>query len=375
MSVKLSGGRFKEAELPFFILGDLAPLQDMVVDVAKWLFREESGRRRSPSSFDQAYLKIVGLQPGSTIAEIDIDTTRVILDGAPVPNQEHFEAAANSIVNVIGLAEQGAKHLNGCIPPRCMVYFNRVGRSLMSDEVMEITAADKRTARLTQQSREVLVRHSVGEIMRDITVRGVISETDLKNMKFRLEPIYGTIVNCPFLEQHRETVLDALDSYKNNEDRNRMQVRVQMTGMYDRQDRLQRVEHTRSVEPLEPLDVDARLDRFRNLRGGWLEGGGVAPDHEGLDWLSGVFKRYYPHDLQLPRTYPTAEGGVSLEWSAGKLEIDMEVNLDDHAGEWYVFNKDSKRGEEEKNLNLDSPDDWKWVDARLQNLMGKSWHG
>lgn len=372
MSVKLSGGRFKEAELPFFILGDLAPLQDMVVDVAKWLFREESGRRRSPSSFDQTYLKIVGLQPGSTIAEIDIDTTRVILDGAPVPNQEHFEAAANSIVNVIGLAEQGAKHLNGCIPPRCMVYFNRVGRSLMSDEVMEITAADKRTARLTQQSREVLVRHSVGEIMRDITVRGVISETDLKNMKFRLEPIYGTIVNCPFLEQHRETVLDALDSYKNNEDRNRMQVRVQMTGMYDRQDRLQRVEHTRSVEPLEPLDVDARLDRFRNLRDGWLEGGGVAPDHEGLDWLSGVFKRYYPHDLQLPRTYPTAEGGVSLEWSAGKLEIDMEVNLDDHAGEWYVFNKDSKRGEEEKNLNLDSPDDWKWVDARLQNLMGKS---
>lgn len=192
-------------------------------------------------------------------------------------------------------------------------------------------------------------------------------------MKFRLEPIYGTIVNCPFLEQHRETVLDALDSYKNNEDRNRMQVRVQITGMYDRQDRLQRVEHTRSVEPLEPLDVDARLDRFRNLRDGWLEGGGVAPDHEGLDWLSGVFKRYYPHDLQLPRTYPTAEGGVSLEWSAGKLEIDMEVNLDDHAGEWwYVFNKDSKRGEEEKNLNLDSPDDWKWVDARLQNLMGKS---
>lgn len=172
MSVKLSGGRFKEAELPFFILGDLAPLQDMVVDVAKWLFREESGRRRSPSSFDPTYLKIVGLQPGSTIAEIDIDTTRVILDGAPVPNQEHFEAAANSIVNVIGLAEQGAKHLNGCIPPRCMAYFNRMGRSLMSNEVMEITAADKRTARLTQQSREVLVRHSVGEIMRDITVRG-----------------------------------------------------------------------------------------------------------------------------------------------------------------------------------------------------------
>lgn len=371
MSVKLSGGRFKEAELPLFILGDLAPLQDMIVDVAKGLYKEESGRKRSPSSFDQTYLKIVGLRPGSTIVEIGIDTTRMILDGAPVPNQEHFEAAANSIVKVIGLAEQGAKHLNGRVPPRCMAYFNRMGRSLMSNEVMEIMSANNHTARLTQQSREALVRYSVGEIMRDITIRGVISEADLKNMKFRLEPIYGTIANCPLLEQHTETVLDAFNSYK-NEGNDRIQVRVQMTGTYDRQDRLQRVESIKSVEPLDPLDVDARLDRFRNLQDGWLEDGGISPDHEGLDWLSNVFKRYYPDDLQLPRTYPTAEGGVSLEWSVGNREIDMEVNPVDRAGEWYVFNKDSKRGEEEKSLNLDCPDDWKWVDERLQKLMGKS---
>lgn len=372
MRIRLSGGRFKEAELPFFILGDLAPLQDMVVDVAKWLFKKEHERRRSPSSFDQTYLKIVGLQPGSTVAEVDIGTTRMILDGMPVPNQEHFEAAANNIVDVIGLAERGVEHLNGRIPHRCMAYFNRMGRSLLDNEAMEITAANQQTSRLTQQSREVLVRHSVGEIMRDVTVRGVISETDLKKMRFRLEPIYGSIIHCPLPEQHREAVLEALNSYKNSEDGAKMQVRVQMTGMYDKQDRLQHAETVRSVEPLDPLDVDARLDRFRNLRDGWLEDGGVAPDHGGLDWLSDVFEQYYPDDLQLPRTYPTAEGGVSLEWSAGEREIDIEVNLDDHTGEWYVFNKDSKRGEEEKNLNLDSSDDWKWVDARLQSLMGKS---
>ena len=372
MRVKLSGGRFKEAELPFFILGDLVPLQDMVVDVAKWLYKEKHGRRRSPSSFDQVYLKIVGLQPGSTVAEIGIDTTRMILDGVPVPNQEHIEAAASNIVDVIELAERGAEHLNGRIPPRCMGYFNRMGRSLMGNEVMEITAGHNRSGRLTQQSREVLVRHSVGGIMRDITVRGVVFEADLKKMRFRLEPIYGSIINCPFLEQHTETVLEALSSYKNEEDGAKMHVRVQMTGMYDRQDRLQHVESMRSIESLDPLDVDARLDRFRNLRDGWLEGGGVAPDHSGLDWLSDVFERYYPDDLQLPRTYPTADGGVSLEWSSGEREIDIEVNLNNHTGEWYVFNKDSKLGEEEKTLKLDSPDDWKWMGGRLQSLMGKS---
>ena len=375
MRVKLSGGRFKEAELPFFILGDLTPLQDMVVDVAKWLYKEESGRKRSPSSFDQTYLKIVVLRPGSTIAEIDIGTTRMILDGMPVPNQEHFEAAASRIVDVIGLAEQGAEHLNGRIPTRCLAYFNRLGRSLQSNEAIEITATDQRTGRLTQKSREVLVRHSVNEIMRDTTVRGVISEADLKNMKFRLEPIYGSIIICPFLEQHRETVLEALNSYKSGKDNAGLQVRVQMTGIYDKQDRLQYVEPIRSIKPLDPLDVDARLDRFRNLQDGWLEDGGVAPDHGGLDWLSSILERYYPDDLQLPRTYPTAEGGVSLEWSVGNREIDIEVNLGDRTGEWHVFNKDLKRIEEEKNLNLDHPDVWKWVGEQLQTLTGKSGHG
>ena len=144
---RMSGGRFKEAGLPLFMLGDLAPLQDMVVDIAKWLFREEYGRRRSPSSFNQTHLKIAGLHSGSAVAEIDIGTARRILDGVPVPNQEHFEAAANSIVNVIGLAEQGAERLNGHLPPRCMAHFNRVGRGLLNDESMEITATDRYTAR------------------------------------------------------------------------------------------------------------------------------------------------------------------------------------------------------------------------------------
>ena len=141
-----------------------------------------------------------------------------------------------------------------------------------------------------------------------------------------------------------------------------------MTCTYDSQGRLQRIESIKSVELLDPLDLDARLDEFRNLQSGWLEDGGKAPDHAGLDWLSAVFELYYPDDLQLPRTYPTAEGGVSLEWSLDTREIDIEVNLENHIGEWYVFNKDTKSGEEEKKLDLDKPDDWKWVGERLKSL-------
>ncbi len=117
------------------------------------------------------------------------------------------------------------------------------------------------------------------------------------------------------------------------------------------------------------MDVGSRLDELRDLQDGWLDGEGVAPDHAGLDWLSGAFKRHYPDDLQLPHTYPTEEGGISLEWSFGTWNIDIEVDLEKHTGEWYAFDKDAKNCEEEKKLELDRPGDWKWVGERIRAIM------
>ena len=123
------------------------------------------------------------------------------------------------------------------------------------------------------------------------------------------------------------------------------------------------------MAPLDPLDVGSRLDELRDLQDGWLDGEGVAPDHAGLDWLSGTFKRHYPDDLQLPHTYPTEDGGISLEWSLGACEIDIEVDLEKHTGEWCVFNKDTKVCEEECRLELDRPEDWKWIGGRIRAIM------
>lgn len=375
LQIRMRRGRFKEAELPFFILGDLAPLQDMVVDVAKWRFKNKQARQRSPSSFNRIYLKLVGLHAGSTVAEIGIGTTRTILDGAPVPHQEYFKEAVKDIVDIIRLAEQGSEHLNGHMPPRYMAHFNHIGRSLRGNEEMELVFTNQHKARLTQQSRKVLVCHSGDMITQDMTIRGVIFDVNLKNMKFQLQPIHGPSTFCPFLERHKELVVEALKKYKKDGDSSKMYVQVQVVGAYDVQDRLQIVEPAKSVDLLDPLDVSASLDEFRSLHDGWLGGEGKAPDHDGLDWLSDAFERHYPDDLQLPRTYPMADGGISLEWSLGVREADIEIDLKNHVGGWYVFNKDTEQGEEEKTLELEQLGDWEWVSRRLRSLTESSEHG
>lgn len=279
------------------------------------------------------------------------------------------------VLDSIRLAEQCAEYMNGHILPQYMAHFDHIGSSLHGNEEMELAFTNQHKSCLTQQAHKVLTNHSSNLTTQDITIRGAIFDVNLRTMKFQLQPIHGSSFLCPFLEWHRELVVEALKKYKKDEDSSKVYVQVQVVGTYDTQDRLQINEPAKSVVLLDPLDVSASLDEFRSLQDGWLDGEGKAPDHDGLDWLSDTFECYYPNDLQLPRTYPMAGGGVSLEWSLGVREADIEIDLKKHVGEWYVFNKDTEQGEEEKTLKLEHLGDWEWVSERLRSLIKSSERG
>jgi hypothetical protein len=94
---------------------------------------------------------------------------------------------------------------------------------------------------------------------------------------------------------------------------------------------------TRGTSFAEP-GVLVRLDEFRSLRDGCLEGRGHAPSRAGLDWLSNVFDHRYPNDLSPPYLYPTAEEGIQAEWIFGPWEITLEIDPDSHDGCWRALN-------------------------------------
>ena len=366
MRVRLRGGRFKEAGLPFPVLEDLAQLQSMVAEIAKWRFREKRGRSRSPSGFDRVYLKITGLRGGSSF-KVDLGTTRPVPEGEPIPNQEYFEEAGSLLVETIESTRRGAEHPNARLPARYMGYFNHIGRSLLNDEAVEVAVAGGRPARLTQKSRAALVRRSANDLMRDITVRGMVVKADQKDMTFRLQQIHGAQVDCSFPDGMGTRLLRHSPAARTAKAETGRWCECGGTGTYGKSGHLMRVDPVTSVEPMDPLDVDARLDGFRNLRDGWLEDGGAAPDHAGLDWLADAFEKYHPAGMPLPHTYPMAGGGVSLEWSFGEREADVEIDLKSHTGEWYVFNGGTKECEEDKKVKLDDPS-WRQIFDDLRRL-------
>ena len=91
------------------------------------------------------------------------------------------------------------------------------------------------------------------------------------------------------------------------------------------------------VGRIDLLDVPARLDSFRTLTQGWMDGLEPAPDPDGLQWLADSFDSLYPDDIPLPYIAPTHEGGVEMEWSVGGCSAILEINLDARHGEWLLI--------------------------------------
>ena len=123
-----------------------------------------------------------------------------------------------------------------------------------------------------------------------------------------------------------------------------------------------------SIETLDPLNISAQLDELRAMKDGWLDGDGIAPPKDGLNWLCAQFERYYPDRAPRPYICPTFEGGVEIEWSLKPYEIGMAVDLSEHSGEWYWINMSDDDDYDERNLDLDDLGDWSWIAGELQRL-------
>ncbi len=364
---RLRGARFKGGVIPLEVLRDLAVLEEMLIEVAKWKFLEaNNGRRRTPRGFgDKVELKLVGIEDGSAIPVLAI-----AFAGAYLPNMDpmlpHFEAARDAIVAAIGAAEQKAT-VAGYLPEKTLAYFDRFGRSLRDGESMEFqTPAHPAVARLTKESRRrlVLAAPSAQGLTEDVTQRGLIPEADQEAMTFHLLLSDGRKVKARMEGQVTEAVLEAFNGFRSG-----VRVAVKGVGKFDRQNHLQGLESVEHVTVLDPLDVPARLDELRTLKDGWLDGKGFAPRAAGLDWLATAFEQHYPGDLALPRLFPTAEGGIQAEWSLSTQELSLEIDIQRRMAEWHSLDVQSG-ADAERPLNLDCGEDWQWLAGEIRRTPG-----
>jgi hypothetical protein len=111
----------------------------------------------------------------------------------------------------------------------------------------------------------------------------------------------------------------------------------------------------------------ARIDELKLLKFGWLDGTGIPPTPDGLDWLSEAFDRHFPDDLPLPYLYPRVEGGVRAEWSFKPHELSLDIDLQKRIGHWHALNLEDD-AEQTKRIDLAIVSDCEWLNGEVRRL-------
>ncbi|OOV35187.1 hypothetical protein BO91_00570 [Candidatus Synechococcus spongiarum LMB bulk10E] len=366
--LRLCGARFEDGGIPLQVLSDFSALREMVIEVAKGRYLSENpDRQRAPRGFaDKIDLTLTGIDSGSAVPIINFTTAETLLPGILPQYLDCLIWARDAIARSIASAS-GNSHISPdqTVPKRLLAYFNRIGRSLHENESIEFPMPnDSVPAQLTSETRRLLVQRSeITELTLESTLRGTVPEADQEKMTFELKQIYGKKIVADIPEHYREVIINAFNRYRDN-----YRILVHGVGRYDRRDCLSGLETIEQISPLEPLDVPARLDELRHMQDGWLDGGGKAPSHQGLDWLSASFQQNFPDELPLPHLYPTPEGRIEAEWSLGSHSIILEFHLDTHQGDWLQFSKDSENEESVRSLDLDQIEEWHWLATEISSF-------
>lgn len=357
------GARFNDGEIPVDVLKDLVVLRDMILEQARWQYKEYYPRSSDVSSeFNKIDLKLAGIGDGSARPILKLATPHRVI-GDVLPHQNVFEDARDRMVGVIGSMVRDTFVLSDKISLKALSYFNQLGKNLLEGELIEFSVPTLQTpVRLTSEVRSRLVEVVSQAIsMQAANLRGVIHKIDQKNESFTMRPIYGSQISGPLLETYREKLLAAFNGYRTN---TRIQIQCMVRNKSGQPAQIQSITNVRL---LDQLDVPAQLDEMRSMKDGWLDGHGLAPAHNELDWLSTVFDHYYPNDAVLPYVCPTPEGGINMEWSVGQREIGLEINLKKHSGEWSWDDIDTgSRGE--RDLDLDKQESWEWIANQIRSM-------
>ncbi|MFM9963573.1 MAG: hypothetical protein ACKV2Q_20385 [Planctomycetaceae bacterium] len=88
-----------------------------------------------------------------------------------------------------------------------------------------------------------------------------------------------------------------------------------------------------------------------------------------MDWLEQQLESNYSNELPQPFVYPTAEGGVQLEWSVGGCEASLEIDLPSHQAQWHCLNLKTT-ADTFRDFNLDDNGDWAVLLHEIRQLAG-----
>lgn len=365
--VKLTfdGRRFADHSIPVELLAEFAAFQQLIFKVARELFLKRfPDRKRLPNGFPEAaQLRLASTEENCFTGHL-IRARPAVL---PEPlDFTWFDRARDVSIAALGSVASGHT-LPEDFPREALALLASLGKRLDDDESLTIRHGSA-AGKIDLASRGRLAAMTKRPLERLETVEGEVEEVYDGTSKFVLRTLSGERVEVSFDLVDRDEVVLALQFRPIA----LVSVHGQMiagTPKKMKPDELELIEHARSDDVLKAWN---RLETFKNIEHGWLEGEGQAPSPKALSVARGVLARLMVGDVDLPRPriYPTPEGDVQAEWVLGRWAADVTFKADDGLIEAAATHADTGAERFMTFTRTDvSPDDARSLSAWLEALV------
>ena len=317
----MDGGRFKRRTMPVDALPELTAYSQLVVEVAKAIFRKtHPQRQRVPRGFAESLaLQLTQFEEGSVVPVLE---RRPVSDQVALLDNE-FERARTAINGAVEATSIQA--LPPDFPQDLLPLFNRLGRSLRDDEYFLIQPPVGEEVRYDRSVRRRLVQMGGRRYTAPATVVGKVSALDSGTRTFSLRSAADDITVDG---QYEPGSWDVLHTAHSDPWQDGNLVRVSGEAEFNE------VDHpVRFLEEIDAVAVgsaawaEQRLDELESLEAGWygVEGGGQPLASEVANRVRDLITELDAAALQQPRFALMVGGGISSEWSFGVRRIVLEV--------------------------------------------------
>jgi hypothetical protein len=337
------GERFRNQTLPFALLRDLEALQGIILEIAKSDYKQSHpNRQRIPRGFSGQLELHLSTRGGSFVAEVALITDDALLEGFD-PRMQRARAACDRFLEALAHVQDQRQGPPPSLPDTAWPYVEKFGRGLHQDESIRIACTRSGEVRLTREIRRqlLLCRPGSKPLTEEIEVVAKVVDVRPRDHLMPIELKDGRVILCVINDQQVADLRDVRVG-----DFGERWALISGIGMLDTSQQLLRVEEADSIELLDPLDPIVQIEQLRQLPAGWLDGKGAPPSAQLLDQISAWLESHLRGE-QLPRLYPTPEGGVEAEWLIGRLDLSIEFEPGSNTVQWHAMDLDRNTVEED----------------------------
>lgn len=330
--VRLRGGRYDQPGLPVTTAVELARYQRLVSAVAYHLYmRAHPKRKRAPRGFSESLdLRLVDVQPGSVIPVLSRTPT-----SQPTLLGDDWHEQARVLINEALANINRDQRLPAGFPVEALKEFASFGRSLQDDEVIEFSGNGADVAPFTPQTRRrIQSLANLEEIEVELLVQGQV--IGLHSDPQRLDVLLAAPSNRKLVGEYTDPGMwDTLREFLGFADRAPLAA-LSVVARQGLDGEIRAIVDVLGIEAALPTEWADRIAELASLRKGWLDPDSDSPSRETLDVTEEFLLACVDEGLPRPSIYPSADGGVQLEWRTDSVSVELDI-LNSGTAHAYAF--------------------------------------